>query len=137
MIKRERSSVFCFRQKHLLAIELEDPTTKKRFWSLPGGGIKNYETAANAATRETLEETGYQVKLTSEGYTTSYYFRWDGKIYDCTTHWFSAEVTSTEPTPVQDDAYVLGCKWLPWPRSKFLFTSQPLYNAAFEKFSNL
>ena len=137
LIKRERSGVFCFYQNRLLAIELEDPTTKKRFWSLPGGGVETDETVAMAATRETLEETGYQVRLISDCFTNEYSFRWNGNIYACTTHWFSAELTSIEPALVEDAPYLIGNKWLPWPRSKSLFANKPAYSKAFEKFGNI
>ena len=137
LIKRQRSGVFCLHENRLLAIELEDPTTRKRFWSLPGGAVETDETAATAAVRETLEETGYQVRLISEGFATQYEFRWDGILYDCTTHWFTAELASTAPEIVDDAAYLLGHKWLPWPKSKFLFANNPAYNRAFEQFSNI
>ena len=137
MIERKRSSVFCLHQNRLLAIELEDPTTRKRFWSLPGGGIETNETPAATAVREALEETGYRVRLTDEGFVTRYEFRWDGELYYCTTHWFNAELTSSEPALVNDAAYLLNNKWLPWPRSKLLFANNPAYNKAFEQFSNI
>jgi 8-oxo-dGTP pyrophosphatase MutT (NUDIX family) len=31
------------------------------YWVLPGGGVKKHETQSNAAMRECLEETGYQI----------------------------------------------------------------------------
>ena len=137
MIERERSGVFCFHQDHLLAIELEDPATKKRFWSLPGGEVEGHETAATAAIRETLEETGYQVRLTNDGFKTKYNFFWNGRLYACTTHWFSAELISTQPELVDDAPYLIRTKWLPWPRSESLFTNKPAFSAAFEKFANI
>ena len=136
-IERERSAVFCFYENRLLAIELEDPSTKKRFWSLPGGGVESGESVAAAATRETLEETGFQVRLTSEAFTNKYNFRWNGEIFACTTHWFSVELISTEPVLVEDAPYLIQSMWLPWPRSKSLFTNKPAYRKAFQKFCNI
>lgn len=134
MIKRNRTGVFCLRDNKLLAIELEDPTTRKRFWSLPGGAIEDTESVEAAAVRETLEETGYHVTLTSEAFTSHYPFRWDGDIYDCTTHWFSAELARPEPAPVDDASYLHQARWLPWPGSKLLFANNPAFNEAFERF---
>ena len=73
-VPRRRTSVLCRRDNKLLMIELEDPTTRKRFWSLPGGMIEPGETPESCAIRETLEETGYSIRLTSEGITTGYLF---------------------------------------------------------------
>ena len=134
MIERSRTGVFCFNDGKLLAIELEDPTTRKRFWSLPGGAIEKNETIADAAIRETLEETGYRVVLTSNPFPTRYKFRWNAKIYDCTTHWFSADLASSSVQVVDDADYLLRASWLPWPGSDGLFANNPAYNEAFERF---
>ena len=125
--------MFCLHNGRLLAIELEDPTTNKRFWSLPGGAVEPGETVAEAAIRETLEETGYQVRLTSEGFSTRYEFRWNGARYDCTSYWFTAELESDHQDVIDDADYLLQMKWLPWPKSSFLFANNPAYNEAFER----
>ena len=126
MQKRERTAVLCLKDTLLLTIEQEDPTTKKRFWSFPGGALEPGETPEHAAVRECLEETGYRVALAGSRFTNQYLFRWDGTIYDCTTHWFRAELVSDQPSQVNDADYILQSKWLKWPRSRILYT----YNAA-------
>ena len=50
----------------MLLVEHEDPSTKARFWSVPGGGIEEGESQEQAAIRETMEETGYHVTLIQE-----------------------------------------------------------------------
>ena len=136
MVERRRSCVFCLHESRLLAIELEDPTTRKRFWSLPGGAIETGETASEAAIRETSEETGYQVELTSRGFSTNYQFRWNCQTYDCKTYWFTAELEPTSPAVVDDATYLLKRQWLPWPKSDFLFSNNPAFNEAFEQLSS-
>ena len=64
-IPRTRTSIVCLHDQRLLMIELEDPSTKKRMWSLPGGKIEELETPGQAAIRETLEETAWLVELES------------------------------------------------------------------------
>ena len=136
MVERRRSCVFCLHENRLLAVELEDPTTRKRFWSLPGGAIETGETASEAAIRETFEETGYQVELTSRGFSTNYQFRWNCQTYDCKTYWFTAELEPTSPAVVDDASYLLKRQWLPWPKSDFLFSNNPAFNEAFEQLSS-
>jgi len=49
--------------KILLVKRGDDTLLEAGKWALPGGYLERDETAAEAATRETLEETGYQVKV--------------------------------------------------------------------------
>jgi 8-oxo-dGTP pyrophosphatase MutT (NUDIX family) len=111
--KRERAGVVCIQNDTLLSIELEDPLTRERYWSFPGGAIEAGETREAAAVRETLEETGFSVALTSECYTNHYQFEWGGERYDCTTHWFLAELLSSLPAQVFDADYNIRAAWLP------------------------
>ncbi len=105
----------------MLAIEQQDPTTRKRFWTFPGGGLEEGETPAQCAVREMFEETGYRVELTSDAYTNHYQFTWNGKVYDCTTHWYLAATDGQPPGIVDDADYLLQAMWLPWPQSRSLF----------------
>ena len=96
-------------------------------WSLPGGQIESGESAEDAAIRETFEETGYQVDLLSNPKVfTTYIFRWNAKIYDCSTHWFAARVSHSDEEALVDDAdYLLGHRWLPISRINELFSYHP------------
>ena len=124
-ILRERTSVVCVRGSSVLCIELEDPTTRKRMWSLPGGAIEEGETPADAAVRETLEETGYRVVLENPAVVTRYDFRWNARIYDCTCHWFRASPQDDSPTTVDDAAYLLDARWLPLSEAARLMAYHP------------
>jgi 8-oxo-dGTP pyrophosphatase MutT (NUDIX family) len=104
---------------------MEDPSTAKRYWSFPGGGVEVHEAPEDCAVRETLEESGYQVALTSSAFTNNYNFRWNGNTYDCTTHWYMAELANEEKRQVYDEAHILQSEWLAWPRCRQLFLFNP------------
>ena len=124
--KRTRATVVCLEGRNILTIELQDPTTGKRMWSLPGGEIEENETPERAAVRETLEETGHLVVLhPTARMVTEYLFRWNAILYECTTHWFVATPSHHETTPVEDADYLLGSSWLPIRRINELFAYHP------------
>lgn len=124
-ISRERTCSLCLRGNQLLAIEMEDPLTAKRYWSFPGGGVEENETPEDCAVRETLEESGYHVALTSNAFTNNYNFRWNGNTYACTTHWYVAELANEEKKQVYNEANILQSEWLAWPRCRQLFLFNP------------
>jgi 8-oxo-dGTP pyrophosphatase MutT (NUDIX family) len=134
--KRLRSTVVCILEDDFLAIELEDPTTRKRMWSLPGGQIEENESPGDAAVRETLEETGYSVALLPEPRAVSnYIFRWNAQIYECTNHWFAASLANPENLIVDDADYLLGHRWLPIARICELFSYHPHVRDYTKKFA--
>ncbi len=53
-------NVAIFQDSEVLLIQRSDLPV----WALPGGGVDNGESVAQAATREALEETGLEVALT-------------------------------------------------------------------------
>lgn len=127
MKKRIRTGVVCVVDNHLLAIELEDPTTKKRFWTVPGGEIEEGETPAEAAVREVFEETGYKASVDEESmFITTYVFRWNAGVWHCETCWFRGSVEPGPPAEVNDATYLLQSRWLPLNRLNALFSYHPV-----------
>lgn len=123
---RVRTATLCVSDGKLLCVELRDPTTHKRFWSLPGGAIEQGESAVAASEREVLEETGYRIRsLPGSEQVTHYPFRWDGRIVQCETHWFRGELLDDQPAPVNDADFLLGCAWLPIDRIAQLLSPHP------------
>ncbi len=128
-----RSCVVCVDKDQLLAIELQDPATGHKFWSLPGGRVEPGESPQESGVRETLEETGYTVTLTSHAYINEYMFRWDASDFHCRTHWFSANLAQIDPVPVNDATYILQTKWLALPDSRQMFDYHPAIVAALNR----
>lgn len=121
MIKRRRTGVLCRNAGQILSIKLKDPGTGHDFWSFPGGGIEEGESPETAAVREVLEETGYQVRLTSHAYVNHYPFDWDQQTYQCETHWFTALLTHNHQQSIENEPNIVSVTWQPWPASRHLF----------------
>ena len=115
-IKRIRASVVCRRGDRLLTVRAVDPTTGRPYLLLPGGAVEAGESPAQAATRETIEETGYRVNVAPDSeMVLDYPFCWSGKDYDCRTHFFRATLDdpAAAPAAVNDDPYLLSVEWVP------------------------
>lgn len=126
MKKRTRASAVCVADRHLLAIELQDPATRETFWSVPGGEIEDGESPAQAAERETMEETGYQVSVREDSAWVNYYhFNWNARVYECETHWFLATVKAAPLAPVTDADYLLRTRWIHLDRLDEIFNYHP------------
>jgi tRNA(adenine34) deaminase len=113
---RHRASVVCQDNNHLLTVRAIDPVGDTHYLFLPGGAIEPSDASpAAAAVRETLEETGYTVRLIGEPLALDYQFLWSGKLYDCRTHFFRAELVDPKAKPVEVlfDPLLHGVEWLP------------------------
>lgn len=99
-----------------MTVLLRDPVTHTARLFVPGGAIEAGETPAQAAIRETLEETGYQVELLArEPVIARYPFVWAGQHIEVTTHFFAVRLRdeTVSATPVHDAAYLEGTHWIP------------------------
>lgn len=116
---RQRASVVCEAQGHLLLVRLRDPVSGAEALYPPGGGVEPGEPPHETARRETLEETGVRVRVDPDLHLVERYpFTWAGTAYDVTTHYFAAhpedELDPTLALPRTIDAdYNLGAAWVP------------------------
>ena len=80
-------------------------------WGFPKGHVERGETAAQAAQRETAEETGLaNLRLLGPVETIDWYFRLRGKLIHKYCHFFLFESTLGEPSPQLDEG-ITECRW--------------------------
>lgn len=106
----------CEADGQLLVVRLRDPVSGVEAIYPPGGGVEAGESPAETARRETLEETGIEVRVDAASeLVTTYPFCWAGVDRIITTHWFRATLASAfgPPPTVADAPYNLGALWLP------------------------
>ncbi len=80
-------------------------------WGFPKGHLEADETPAEAALRETREETGLE-QLTVQGpiRIIDWYFRFRGKFIHKYCHFFLVESPAGDPLPQQDEG-ITECTW--------------------------
>jgi 8-oxo-dGTP pyrophosphatase MutT (NUDIX family) len=113
--RRIRASVVCVHRAQLLCVRLRDPLSRVDRLFVPGGEIEPGETAAAAAFRETVEETGYGVDVVRESeVAVRYDFVWNGVLFDVTTHFFRGVLLDARGAGIraEEPAYNEGVRWL-------------------------
>lgn len=126
-IFRERTSVVVVHKNTILGFHAIDPTSQVPYFFLPGGGIEEGETAAQAAERECFEETGYKVKVVPESaFERKYDFYWNGENYSCRTVFYVAELTEPwkAPSDIRDTEYHKGVEWIKASKVREIFGYQ-------------
>lgn len=130
--KRERASAFCIYQNKVLTVVLKCPKSGEIYVLPPGGKIEAGELPYEAATRETLEETGFQIKINSlQSIRKNYIFTWDGKVNDVLTHFYVADLVQNHNQKPDAD-YIIDIKWLSFKEALDAFSNQPETKEAFE-----
>ena len=82
-------------------------------WGFPKGHLEDGETPAQAALRETIEETGLeQVELTGPIRIIDWHFRFRGKAIHKFCHFFLMESPSGDPRPQLDEG-ITDYVWVP------------------------
>lgn len=80
-------------------------------WGFPKGHLEPGETPAEAAIRETTEETGLETLVLHRPLDTiDWYFRLRGKLIHKFCHFFLLESEAGDPTPQQDEG-ITECAW--------------------------
>ena len=112
-----------------------DPADRpRRWWNTTGGGIDAQESAAEAAARELVEETGMRVEAAALGQvvhrrTTAFCF--DGQDYRQAEEYFLLRVEAFDAVPTAhtplEVAAVLGTRW--WSRAELRGTAERIYPA--------
>lgn len=124
VIQRERVSVVCVFEGKILCFVGVDPKSSRRYYFLPGGKIEDGENEVRCGERETLEETGYRVRIEQNSrLTKKYMFHWNGRDYKCTTHFYRAHLDEVfhPPKAVQDQDYNKGPVWIPVAKIQTIF----------------
>ncbi len=112
---RQRASVIVVHKNKILGFNAVDPHSGTKYFFMPGGGVEDGESAALAAQRETLEETGYKIRVLEETeFRRKYDFPWNGKINACDTTFYLGILDENwhEPTDVADADYHRGVQWI-------------------------
>lgn len=138
-IQRERVSVVCVFESKILCFVGVDPKTSKRYYFLPGGQIEDGESEVTCGERETLEETGYRVRIEKDSRVSKkYMFHWNGRDYDCTTHFYRGHLNEVfhAPKAVQDSDYNKGPVWIPVAKLATIFDYTPEILAAAEELAD-
>jgi 8-oxo-dGTP pyrophosphatase MutT (NUDIX family) len=118
-MQRHRSSAVCLANGKILIVELVDPISGRVYLLPPGGQIEPNESPAQAAIRETLEETGYQVvPLQIPGEVAEYGFHWSGQNFECTTELIAVTLKNPDELndpiePAEETPYITKTVWLP------------------------
>lgn len=124
---RVRASVLCTHEGKLLLVRMREPKSGVVRPYPPGGAIETGETPAQAAIRETLEETGYRIRLISGSETRCrYLYQWGGREVDVTTHFFRATLADPAAAPADfARREIVAVEWVAIKEAAAVFAKDP------------
>ena len=83
-------------------------------WTLPGGGLEDFETAEQAAVREIEEETGIQGRIVDGLGTIDYWFSVEGKrVHKHVHHYLLLATGGSLSTEGDPDHEAIDVAWVP------------------------
>jgi ADP-ribose pyrophosphatase YjhB (NUDIX family) len=124
MSSKGSSCVVLNQKEEVLLVLRED----FRIWALPGGGLEPNETWEQAAVRETLEETGYEVEILQ--YVGEYWRPQMSEGQGDLKRVFLAKVIGGSPSQHDDES--IDVRWFPisaLPRGLFQLSREHIYDA--------
>jgi ADP-ribose pyrophosphatase YjhB (NUDIX family) len=124
MSTKGSSCVVLSQKEEVLLVLRED----FRIWALPGGGLEPNETWEQAAVRETLEETGYEVEILQ--YVGEYWRPQMSEGQGDLRRVFLARVTGGDPS--QQDKESIDVRWFPvsaLPKRLFQLSREHIHDA--------
>ena len=99
---------WCGSEPHVLLIR-----DRYHHWGFPKGHLEGAETAAAAALREVMEETGLtELRLGPRLHTIDWFFRFRGRLIHKYCHFFLIECPRGETCPQAEEG-ITECVWLP------------------------
>ena len=104
----------------ILMIQAYRYTTDSIEWEIPAGGIEEGESVLDAASREVLEETGYQIETPRLVYTYNPMNGLANKVFHVT------KARALERTGAMDLNEVKGCKWCSLAEIREMIASQTI-----------
>lgn len=106
------------RQQEVLLIRVSD-IKGRPVWSFPKGRLDAGETAAQAAVREVLEETGWCCRIDADLSTSEYWFQREGRRFRKTVVWFRMSPLEQSGVP---DGEVEEVQWVGREQARGLLT---------------
>lgn len=108
---RVRACAVVVHEGKLLVYRDRDQVSGQEYDFIPGGEVEPEETAPEAAERECLEETGFEVEVFPETCVEAeYFFTFNGQEYDCLTLFYRARLKSPfASSPLEKH---LGVRWM-------------------------